>query len=86
MRTRAADARADALDRLDGPAEPGESGGRFRAPARVPAHGRKRDGWGGGIPMGQNRIEKIAERYAVGLPEGFRVHAGTSFPSARRMS
>ena len=26
--------------------------------------------------MGQNRIEKIAERYAVGLPDGFRVHAG----------
>lgn len=26
--------------------------------------------------MGQNRIEKIAERYAVGLAAGFRVHAG----------
>jgi homoaconitate hydratase len=26
--------------------------------------------------MSQNRIEKIAERYAVGLPQGFRVHAG----------
>jgi homoaconitate hydratase len=26
--------------------------------------------------MGQSRIEKIAERYAVGLPQGFRVHAG----------
>ncbi len=26
--------------------------------------------------MGQNRIEKIAERYAVGLPADYRVHAG----------
>lgn len=26
--------------------------------------------------MGQNRVEKIAERHAVGLPDGFRVHAG----------
>jgi len=26
--------------------------------------------------MGQNRIEKIAERFAVGLPADFRVHAG----------
>ena len=26
--------------------------------------------------MGQNRVEKIAERYAVGLPEGHRVRAG----------
>jgi homoaconitate hydratase len=26
--------------------------------------------------MGQNRIEKIAERHAVRLPESFRVHAG----------
>jgi len=26
--------------------------------------------------MGQNRIEKITERFAVGLPAGFRAHAG----------
>ena len=26
--------------------------------------------------MGQNRIEKIAQRYAVGLPDRFEVHAG----------
>ncbi|MFH1278117.1 MAG: homoaconitase [Candidatus Eisenbacteria bacterium] len=26
--------------------------------------------------MRQNRVEKIAERFAVGLPEGFRVHSG----------
>ena len=32
--------------------------------------------------MGQNRIEKIAERFAVGLPAGYRVHAG-DFVSVR---
>jgi homoaconitate hydratase len=32
--------------------------------------------------MGQNRIEKITERFAVGLPAGFRVHAG-DFVSTR---
>ena len=32
--------------------------------------------------MGQNLIEKIAERFAVGLAPGFRVHAG-DFVSVR---
>jgi homoaconitate hydratase len=30
----------------------------------------------GGIPLGQNRIEKIADRFTVGIPEEARVHAG----------
>lgn len=29
--------------------------------------------------MGQNRIEKIAQRFAVGLPQGHRVHSGDFF-------
>jgi homoaconitate hydratase len=32
--------------------------------------------------MGQNRIEKITERFAIGLPAGYRVHAG-DFVSVR---